>query len=346
MFPPRVKFPSGEPISKPECCRPPLYHGIPEFFYKHFTSWNMSHNSTALCSSTSLPLRAGVGLKAQHYRQILDQQPDIGWFEIHPENYMGNGGPPHKYLSKIRELYPLSVHGVGLSIGGTDELDKQHLKRLKTILDRYQPESFSEHLAWSTHQGRYFNDLLAAPYTNETLQTVCHHIDEIQNSLGRTMLLENPATYIAFEDSTIDEIDFLGSIAKTTGCGLLLDVNNVFVSCTNHNKDARKYIERFPHQYVAEIHLAGHSTDLDDIGEKLLIDAHDRAVCKEVWELFDLTLEKGKAVAALIEWDNDIPDWDVLFGEAQKAERHMAPYVSAPTNSGSQTKGEPLHGLV
>ena len=273
--------------------------------------------------SKGLPPTAGVGLKAMHYHQIIAGQPDIGWFEIHPENYMVAGGPPHNYLSKIREIYALSMHGVGLSIGGAEPLDKKHLDRLKKLVDRYQPQSFSEHLAWSTHQGRYFNDLLAAPYTKETLQGVCDHVDETQNHLGRTLLLENPATYIAFEDSSIDEIDFLEHVAKTTGCGLLLDVNNVFVSCTNHKRDPQDYIKRFPHQYVGEIHLAGHAEDWDDAGERLLIDAHDRTVCDEVWALYDLALAHIGAVPTLIEWDNDIPSWDKLFAEAQKAQSRL-----------------------
>lgn len=299
----------------------------------------------AVPSSSTLPARAGVGLKAEHYQQILADQPPMGWFEIHPENYMGAGGPPHKYLSKIRELYPLSVHGVGLSIGGAQPLDKQHLARLKTVIDRYQPQSFSEHLAWSSHQGRYFNDLLAAPYTPETMQVVCDHIDEIQTTLGRTMLLENPATYIAFEDSTIDEIDFLASIARTTGCGLLLDVNNVFVSCTNHHQDPQSYIERFPHQYVGEIHLAGHGHDTDDAGDKILIDAHDREVCHEVWGLYEQSLQQLGAVPTLIEWDNDIPAWDILFDEAQKAETLLAPFQDAAVRAAQTEKAEVLHGL-
>ena len=284
----------------------------------------MSQTYPQNASRKTLPKRAGVGLKAEHIRQILVQKPDIGWFEVHPENYMGAGGPPHKYLTKIRELYPLSLHGVGLSIGGAEKLDKDHLSRLKTLIDRYQPQSVSEHLAWSTHQGRYFNDLLAAPFTTQTLQIVCDHVDEAQNALGRSLLLENPATYIAFEDSDILETEFLNAVAKATGCGLLLDVNNVFVSCTNHTLDPHDYIARFPHQYVGEIHLAGHATDKDDAGADLLIDAHDRAVCDEVWELYDLALAKGGIVASLIEWDNDIPAWETLFTEAQKADTRLA----------------------
>ncbi len=274
-----------------------------------------------------LPCRVGVGLKAQHYQTILEQRPSLGWFEVHAENYMGAGGPPHKYLTAIREHYPLSVHGVGLSIGGADPLDRRHLARLKGVIDRYQPQSFSEHLAWSSHQGRCFNDLLALPYTDETLQIVCDHVDEVQNFLGRSMLLENPATYIRFENSTIDEIDFLTEVVRATGCGLLLDVNNVFVSCVNHNADARNYIRRFPHQYVGEIHLAGHAGDVDDAGELLLIDAHDRPVCDEVLDLYDLALNCGGAVPTLIERDNNIPPFDVLLDEAVRVEKQLAPFV-------------------
>ena len=292
----------------------------------------------------ALPQRAGVGLKADHYHHILETKPDIGWFEIHPENYMGAGGPPHNYLSKIRENYALSVHGVGLSIGGAEPLDQQHLARLKSIVDRFEPQSFSEHLAWSSHQGRYFNDLLAVPYTSETLQTVCDHIDEIQTSLGRTMLLENPATYISFENSTLDEIDFLSTIARTTGCGLLLDVNNVFVSCTNHQLDAPGYIKRFPHQYVGEIHLAGHGEDLDDSGAKILIDAHDREVCDDVWELYELALETGCVAPTLIEWDNDIPSWKTLFRQAQMAEKHMQAQIERTDGNLSKNALESHHG--
>ena len=289
-----------------------------------------------------LPNRAGVGLKAEHYNLIIEQQPDIGWFEVHPENYMGAGGPPHKYLSKIRALYALSVHGVGLSIGGADKLDKGHLARLKQVIDRYEPQSFSEHLAWSSHQGRYFNDLLAAPYTPATLQTVCDHIDETQNAVGRTMLLENPATYISFENSVIEEIDFLSSVVKATGCGLLLDVNNVFVSCTNHNLDPHDYIKRFPHQYVGEIHLAGHGEDYDDAGQKILIDAHDREICDEVWDLYELALQVGGPVPTLVEWDNDIPAWEVLYAQAQLAQKRLvANSVTTAKNTPVETREMP-----
>ena len=289
-----------------------------------------------------LPCAAGVSLKAVHIHQILGERPDIGWFEIHPENYMGAGGMPHRTLSQIRQHYALSLHGVGLSIGGAGDLDKAHLDRLKSLVDRYQPQSFSEHLAWSTHKGRYFNDLLAAPYTNETLQTVCDHVEQTQDHLGRILLLENPATYIAFEDSTIDEIEFLQTIVKRTGCGLLLDVNNVFVSCTNHHKDPQKYIEQFPHEHVGEIHLAGHAMDKDDVGAPLLIDAHDRKVCGAVWELYEQALAKVGAVATLIEWDNELPDWQTLFAESQKAQKRLVAIQHKPA---ALHQGAPAYGV-
>lgn len=269
--------------------------------------------------------RAGVGLKPRHYDAILSTEPDIGWFEIHAENYMGAGGPPHTYLQRIRQDYPLSVHGVGLSIGGAERLDRAHLARLKTVIDRYQPALVSEHLAWSTHQGCYFNDLLALPYTTETLALVCDHIDEAQTYLGRQILLENPSSYLCFHDSTLDEVDFIAELAQRTGCGLLLDINNVYVSSANHSLDPTDYIDRFPTSNVAEIHLAGHATDAvaNDDGRPLLIDAHDRPVADPVWTLYAHALTQCGPVASLIEWDNDIPDWPDLLAEAQRAEGYL-----------------------
>ena len=213
-----------------------------------------------------MPPRAGVGLKPQHYEDILGTSPDISWFEIHAENYMGAGGPPHRYLTAIRERYPLSLHGVGLSIGGAGALDADHLARLRVVHDRYEPALFSEHLAWSSHGGSYFLDLLPLPYTEETLALVCAHIDQVQEALGRPMLLENPATYLTFETSTMSELDFLAETVRRTGCGLLLDVNNVFVSATNQGFSAEAYIDAFPVAAVGEIHLAGHAQDRDETG--------------------------------------------------------------------------------
>ncbi|MGH1353343.1 MAG: MNIO family bufferin maturase [Methyloligellaceae bacterium] len=276
-----------------------------------------------------IPCRAGVGLKAEHYTDILENNPDIGWFEVHPENYMGAGGPPHHYLTAIRDRYPLSLHGVGLSIGGADDLNKDHLQRLKSLIDRYEPGQFSEHLAWCTHTDVFYNDLLPLPYTDETLGKVCEHIDEVQSVVGRTLLLENPATYVVFENSSYEEIDFIKEIVKRTGCGLLLDVNNVYVSCTNHKRSAEEYINLFPVEHVGEIHLAGHAVDEDDEGNPLLIDAHDREVLDEVWKLYEQTLQRKGPVPTLIEWDNDIPDWKTLFAEARLAENLLSKYDSS-----------------
>ncbi|MXN65336.1 DUF692 family protein [Stappia sp. GBMRC 2046] len=278
-----------------------------------------------------IPARAGVGLKAQHYRDVLEGAPDIGFFEIHAENYMGAGGPPHAYLSAIREFYPLSLHGVGLSIGSHGALDKDHLARLKAIESRYEPGLFSEHLAWSTHDTAYYNDLLPVPYDRETLARVCDHIDEVQDTLGRRMLLENPSTYVAFEQSTMSELDFLREIVRRTGCGLLLDVNNVYVSAVNHETSPEDYLDSFPVEHVGEIHLGGHAPDIDDEGRPLLIDAHDRAVDNAVWGLYDRLLQRAGALPTLIEWDNDVPQWAVLAGEAAAAERMLAGVAQGTT---------------
>jgi len=280
-----------------------------------------TRDSEALFACDPIPARAGVGLKAEHYADILDTRPDIGWFEVHPENYMGAGGPPHAYLSRIRELYPLSLHGVGLSIGSDGPLDQDHLARVKALIDRYQPGLFSEHLAWSTHEDVFFNDLLPLPYTQETLQRVCEHIDEIQSATGRQMLLENPSTYVQFAQSEMSEIEFLSEIARRTGCGLLLDVNNVYVGATNHDYDPAAYIDAFPIEHVGEIHLGGHAEQEDDAGEPLLIDDHGHDVDDTVWALYRRLIARRGACPTLVEWDNDIPDWPTLFAEAQEAER-------------------------
>ena len=213
----------------------------------------------------------GAGLKPAHYRDILQEEPAVGWFEVHPENYMGAGGPPHAYLTEIRRHHALSMHGVGLSLGGPGPLDRAHLDRLKTLVDRYEPVLVSEHLAWSTHQGQYFNDLLALPYTQETQNLVSDHVDQVQEHLGQRILVENPSTYVRFKDSTMDEVSFLKDVARRTGCGLLLDINNVFVSCTNHGENPETFLDEFPFDLVGEVHLAGHAVDGDG-DQGLLID--------------------------------------------------------------------------
>ncbi|MBY3596589.1 MNIO family bufferin maturase [Rhizobium bangladeshense] len=271
-----------------------------------------------------LPPRAGLGLKPEHYETILADLPDVGFFEVHAENYMGAGGPPHRYLQAITEHYPLSLHGVGLSIGAARGLDKAHLKRLRSLLDRYRPQSFSEHLAWSTHDTGFLNDLLPLPYTEETLARVVDHVDEAQQALGRQLLLENPSTYILFAESTIDEVDFLATIADRTGCGLLLDVNNVMVSAVNHRLDAAAYIDRFPVEFVGEIHLAGYDEMVDATGDRLLIDAHASAVKSDVLALYKHTLARTGALPTLIEWDNNVPDFATLYSEAKCVDAILA----------------------
>ncbi|WP_421578737.1 DUF692 domain-containing protein [Shinella sp. M31] len=271
--------------------------------------------------ASALPRRAGACFKPEHFADILAEPQPVGFFEVHAENYMGAGGPPHAQLGRLREDYALSVHGVGLSIGSMQPLDRDHLARLRVLCDRYQPESFSEHLAWSTHDSVFLNDLLPLPYTEETLARVVEHVDQVQTTLGRQMLLENPATYLLFAESTIEETVFLAEVAQRTGCGLLLDVNNVFVAAINHNLDPHDYIARFPITAVREIHLSGHSESIDDLGAPLLIDSHDTPVKDPVWALYQSVLDRIGPVASLIEWDNDVPAWPVLRAETISAQR-------------------------
>ena len=266
-----------------------------------------------------LPEGPGVGYKPQHFAAIMAAEGPVKWLEVHAENYMGAGGRPLAQLRHLAEHFAFSVHGVGLSIGGAAALDEEHLARLKHLCSWLNPASFSEHLAWSTHEGHFLNDLLPLPYTTQTLGRVADHIDRVQEVLGRRMLLENPSTYLRFAQTEMDEIDFLAELARRTGCGLLLDVNNVFVSCTNQMMDATDYIKRFPLDLVGEIHLGGHAEDVADHGLALLIDAHGTPVADPVWELYAQTIQLGGARPTLIEWDNDVPDWAVLVGEASRA---------------------------
>jgi len=270
--------------------------------------------------SSTLPARTGVGFKPAHFREIVAAAQPLGFFEIHAENYMGAGGPPHAQLTALRERHALSVHGVGLSIGSPRPLDREHLRRLKILCDRYQPESFSEHLAWSSHGEVFYNDLLPLPYTDETLRSVADHIDEVQNALGREMLLENPSTYVQFSDSTIPEVMFLTEVAQRSGCGLLLDVNNVFVSAKNHGASATDYLAAFPLDRVKEIHLGGHDEQTDDAGAPLLIDAHGSPVADPVWALYAGVIARTGPLPTLIEWDNDVPGWPTLLNEAIAAQ--------------------------
>lgn len=272
----------------------------------------------------ALPAAPGLGFKPEHFDAIRETKPDLGFFEIHAENYMGEGGPAHARLAALRADYALSIHGVSLSIGGHGPLDREHLARLRSLCDRYEPESFSEHLAWSTHECAFLNDLLPLPYNDETLALVCDHIDETQEALGRRMLLENPSAYLAFADTTMAETQFLRAIARRTGCGLLLDVNNVFVSAVNQATEALAYLAAFPLEHVGEIHLAGHEAQTLPDGAPLLIDAHGAPVADPVWALYAHVVARTGPLATLIEWDNDVPDFATLAAEADRARRILA----------------------
>lgn len=268
---------------------------------------------------STLPPGVGVGFKSLHAEALLGERQPLSFVEVHAENYMGAGGRPHAQLRSLRERYELSIHGVGLSIGSPGALDRQHLARVRELVRRYEPASFSEHLAWSTHDDTFLNDLLPIAYTEETLERVVAHVDEIQTALGQQILLENPSTYVRLADSRIPEVEFIRDVAARTGCGLLLDVNNVFVSATNGGSSAQAYLENFPLGRVCEIHLAGHAAMLDDDNQPLLVDDHGAPVADPVWRLYEHVVERIGPVATLIEWDNDVPPWPVLLDEALAA---------------------------
>ncbi|MGN6581926.1 MAG: MNIO family bufferin maturase [Bordetella sp.] len=276
---------------------------------------------------------AGTSFKHEHLAAILDDELHDGFFEVHAENYMGAGGAPHRALNAIRERHPISLHGVCMSIGGPDRLDADHLARFRMLVARYEPALVSEHLAWSSHGGAFFNDLLPLPYTGATLDKVCDHIDQVQEAIGRPLLLENPATYVTFSSSTLSEAGFIRAVAQRTGCGLLLDINNVFVSSVNHGFSAQAYLADFPLEYVGEIHLAGHSTQQDDNDAPLLIDSHDRAVADAVWALYRDVIARASPVPTLIEWDSQLPAWPALRAQAQIARRLLLAHVAAPTQN-------------
>jgi uncharacterized protein len=289
----------------------------------------------------AIPPGAGVGLKHEHARDILEGKVSVDFFEVHAENYMGKGGPPHDLLSRIRAEYPVSVHGVGLSIGGAGPLDRTHLSRVRTLLDCYQPGLFSEHLAWSSHGDLFLNDLLPLPYHEGTLRRVCDHIDQVQDTLATRMLLENPSTYLAFETTTMSEIEFLREVVRRTGCGLLLDVNNVYVCAINHGFAPEQYIDAFPVEHVDEIHLGGFAEDGDDEC-RLLIDDHGRPVADAVWALYRRALARTGPVATLIEWDNNVPAFAALAEEVvrAKAALEVAPATARKPNSGARPTRE------
>ena len=270
--------------------------------------------------ASTLSARAGVGLKLDHAVDVLNGGHGVGFFEVHAENYMGAGGPPHRLLNRVRDSFALSLHGVGLSIGGADPICEVHLSRLRRLIEHYQPALFSEHLAWSSHGGAFLNDLLPLPYDAATLERVCDHIDLVQEKLRTRLLLENPATYLLFESSTMSECDFLRSVATRTGCGLLLDIGNVYVSAVNHGFEPMAYIDSFPIEEIEEIHLAGFAVDRDDDGAPLLIDSHGCEVAEVVWALFQRTIARTGAIPTVIEWDNDVPPFAALSAQAKRAQ--------------------------
>jgi uncharacterized protein (UPF0276 family) len=277
----------------------------------------------SISKSSLIPARAGIGLRFQHHQPVLDMRPDVAWMEVHTENYMG-GGTPLKYLDAIRRDTPISLHGVGLSLGSAEGVDPAHLERIRKVAERVEPGLMSEHIAWNLVGGTYLADLLPLPMTEEALDVVCRHVDQTQSYLNRRILVENPSAYVAFGNSIIPEWEFMTAVAARTGCGILCDVNNICVSAHNHGWDALAYLAALPPEAVGEIHLAGHSIRTFVDGSSLRIDDHGSKVSKEVWTLYQQAVARFGTVPTLIEWDNEIPPLDVLLDEAQHAEQVMA----------------------
>ena len=301
----------------------------------------VDHRATSADRGSRVPLSdpaamVGVGFKHEHAQAISVDGSYQGFVEVHAENYMGAGGMPHHILTRVRRDHPVSLHGVSTSIGGQRPIDVDHLRRFAHLVKRYEPFLVSEHLAWSTHGPTYLNDLLPLPYTQATLSCVCDHIDQVQEAIARPLLLENPATYVTFSSSEMTEGAFIREVADRTGCNLLLDLNNVFVSATNHGYSAEEYIESFPLGRVREIHLAGHVCQQDDTGQALLIDSHDAPVAAQVWSLFEDVLSQNCFVPTLIEWDSRLPEWTVLKQQADSARRRLS-------HAGAARAEEPGH---
>jgi uncharacterized protein len=269
--------------------------------------------------SNPIPAKAGIGLRFQHHQAVLDARPDVAWMEVHTENYMG-GGSPIRCLEAIRRDIPISLHGVGLSLGSAEGLDQTHLDRIRQVAERIEPDLMSEHIAWSVIGGTYLADLLPLPMTEEALAVVCRHVDQVQSTLGRRILVENPSTYMQFRYSTIPEWEFMAAVAARAGCGILCDVNNIYVSAKNHGWDPLVYLAALPPDAIGEIHLAGHTARQLADGGTLRIDDHSSPVIGEVWSLYKEALRRFGPVPTLIEWDNNIPPLDVLLEEARHAD--------------------------
>jgi len=266
-----------------------------------------------------IPARAGIGLRFQHHQAVLDTRPEVAWMEVHTENYMG-GGTPLRYLDAIRRDTPISLHGVGLSLGSAEGIDPAHLERIRKVARRIEPGLMSEHIAWNVVGGTYLADLLPLPMTEEALEVVCRHVDQTQSCLKRQILVENPSSYIAFGNSIVPEWEFMAAVAARTGCGILCDVNNICVSAHNHGWDASAYIAALPQDAVGEIHLAGHSIKTLADGSILRIDDRGSRVSDEVWGLYRQAIARFGAVPTLIEWDNEIPPLEILLLEAHHAD--------------------------
>lgn len=278
---------------------------------------------TVAVAARPIPAQAGIGLRAPHHDAIVRERPLVGWVEAHSENYFADGGWQLDKLARVRELYPLSLHGVGLSLGSIDPLDTAHLYKLKRLIAWSQPALVSEHLSWGSFEGTYLNDLLPLPYTDEALRHMIQRVGQLQDFLGRQVLIENISSYLQFTHSQLPEWQFLANLASETGCGLLLDVNNIYVSARNHGFDPLHYLAALPHAAVQEIHLAGHSVNRHE-GREIRIDTHSTPVCPEVWDLYRRALQRFGALPTLIEWDTDIPELPVLVAEAQKADLILA----------------------
>lgn len=279
-----------------------------------------------------IPAKAGVGLRFRHHQAVADERPDVAWFEVHTENYMGGGSAP-RYLDAIRRNYPISLHGVGLSLGSAEGLDAAHLARVRSVVERVEPGLVSEHLSWSVTGGTYLADLLPLPMTEEALGVVCRHVDQVQIFLKRRILVENPSTYLRFQHSTIPEWEFLAQVAQSTGCGILCDVNNIYVSASNHGWDAMAYLSALPPAAIGEIHLAGHSVRRLEHGRTLRIDDHGSRVASEVWSLYREALKHFGPVPTLIEWDTGVPPLEILMEEAATAEAALEKQQHASANS-------------
>ncbi len=298
---------------------PPLAHNQP------------MHTKANRLETASIPAQAGIGLRPPHYTELLSSLPDIAWLEVHSENFFADGGRPHEILEQVRAHYPISLHGVGLSLGSVDPLNTWHLNKLKTLIDRYQPGLVSEHLCWSSVDARYLNDLLPLPYTEESLSHISIRIQQAQDYLGRQLLIENLSSYLQYSHSTIPEWEFLAAVAQRSGCSILLDINNIYVNACNHGFDATQYLSAIPLAAVGEMHLAGFSDEGD-----MLIDTHSQPVSIPVWALYEQAIQRFGRQPTLIEWDLDIPTLSVLLDEARHAENlaeHIIPSILDHTST-------------